>query len=77
MIYTRYDKIHTVLGIGRAPPGLPGFTKTGPKGLLVGSTGPGYLNGPLHATTHTTLSAHRGHPFDSSSIAHPSRTICS
>jgi hypothetical protein len=24
MIYTCYDKIYTVLGIGRAPPGLPG-----------------------------------------------------
>jgi hypothetical protein len=38
MIYTYYDKIYTVPGIGRAPPGLPGFTRTGPKGLLVGST---------------------------------------
>ena len=24
MVYTCYDKIYTVLGIGRAPPGLPG-----------------------------------------------------
>jgi hypothetical protein len=48
MVYTCYDEIYTVLGIGRAPPGLPGeghlglvpgFTRTGPKGLLVGSTG--------------------------------------
>jgi hypothetical protein len=25
MIYTYYDKIYTVPGIGRAPPGLPGL----------------------------------------------------
>jgi hypothetical protein len=24
MVYTCYDKVYTVLGIGRAPPGLPG-----------------------------------------------------
>jgi hypothetical protein len=48
MKYTCYDKIYTVPGIGRAPLGLPGrgisglvpgFTRTGPRGLLVGSTG--------------------------------------
>jgi hypothetical protein len=48
MIYTYYDKIHTVPGIGRAPLGLPGpralpawyqaLPEQAQKGLLVGST---------------------------------------
>jgi hypothetical protein len=51
MLYTCYDKIHTVPGIGRAPPGLPGITKTGPKGLLVGST----ALGPITTTPHLQI----------------------
>jgi hypothetical protein len=51
MVYTYYDKIYTVLGIGRAPPGLPGprappawyqaLPKQAQKACLLGALHPG------------------------------------
>jgi hypothetical protein len=68
MVYICYDKIYTVLGIGRAPPGLPGprappawyqaLPEQAQKACLLGALSPIEVNG-VPARINDSISLYR------------------